>query len=270
MARIWDSRKLKSYFWLYAPVSDIQLAGGRYIESVTGSHPDFNQEMTRKIPNDEWHITFVEQNKPRKDNPIFPKQPIKSNRQIQDIIQTIRSEFLGNDGPLVMQGKGLDIVLSARQIHLTLAFNKHSQAGFTNFHNAIVRSLGHRGFIDFRKEGRSPHILLASVSTRAAWLQAADPYEYKRRLQERFSTMTTKPITLDHLVLGQSFYSREGYCVRQSDRIIAKIYCNGEVKNLCPDPFNNNDADTHINRDELRARAKRQTRRQGIKAPSYA
>lgn len=262
MASIKDARKLKSYFWLYAPVSDIQLANNRHIESLTEQHPDFNQHLVRKVSDDNWHVTFAEQNKPRKNNPIFPNQPIKSDHQVHDIIQTIRKEFLDNDGPLVMQGEGVEVILASRQLHLTLAFNKHSQAKFTDFHESLTYSLRPHGFIDYRRNGRSPHILLASASTKAQWLKAANPYEYKRRVQERFSSLATKPIALDHLVLGQSFYSSEGHRVTGSDRVIAKIYHNGTVENFCTHPFNNNDAYTHINRDELYIGARKQARYQ--------
>lgn len=260
MAKLWDSRKLKTYFWLYAPVRDIRLANNNHIESLTAEHPDFNRDQLRCVDSENWHMTLAEQDKPRKNNAIFPKQPIKSARQVDDIIQTIRSEFLGVDGPLVMHGEGVEVILASRQVHLTLAFNQRSKAEFSDLHESMARSLAHHNFIDFYKEERIPHVLLASASAKADWLKAADPEEYKRRVQDRFRTMSTKPIALDHLVLGQSYYSREGHRVQGSDRVIAKIHYNGHVDKLCHDPFNNKLADAHINREELKARAMQQAR----------
>lgn len=269
MAKIWDSRKLKSYFWIYAPVDDIILDNGRFIDSITEGHPDFNKETIRKVSSEDWHVTIAEQDKPRKNNPIFPKQPIKSNRQVDDIIQTIRSEILGNDGPLVLQGQGLDVVLAASQVHLTLAFNDRSKAQFSDFHESLARSLSNHGFVDFRKTNRSAHVLLASASTKADWLKAADPHEYKRRMQERFKSLSTKPIKFDHLVLGQSHYSSEGFRVQNSDRIVAKIHSDGHIDRLCANPFDNNAADEHINRVAIEARKKHQQRKERQKNQGY-
>lgn len=262
MAKMRDSRKLKSYFWLYAPVPDIQLTDGSYIEAVTENHPSFTMDGIAKISDKDRHLTVIEQDKPRVYNSIFPGQPIDSERQIDDIIQTIKVEFLGNDGPLTLCGEGLSVLSSRYLTHLSLAFNRRSLAEFADFHDSLKRSLSNHRFADFWGE-RIPHIRLASISMKTDWMKAADPESYKERMEDRFRSLTTKPLKLNALVLGQSFYSTEGYRVKGSDRPVAVIHSNGKVDRLCVDPFNKTESDDYINGPVKRERAARRTKKTG-------
>ena len=140
------------------------------------------------------------------------------------------------------------VINTRERTFLTLAFNAESRAVYSKFRETLRPALADLFFYDFREERETPHVTLASFfKNRAKWkakTRKADQ-EYKDKIESRFESLVTRPWLNNRIVIGQSFYSAEGYLASRRD--VAVIYTNGAVNRLVEDAFDKGKSDEWVN-----------------------
>lgn len=238
----YSGEKLQSYFWLYADIGEVGLKKNRFRtlsellhgHRCLGGHDfPFLKENDILSPQQR-HLTFLEQDKPQRFSTEHTDQPVTSSRDIKYILEDIRAIFAKEAGSLRLSGQSIETRIGRKKASLQLTFNEESVNRFSELHEQIIIGAARYGMTDFYAGRRMPHVTLAS----------APIYKKPRRVTEAFAKavqddlgrIKTQAVTVDRLVLGQSFRTTDGK--RYGERVVADVnMAEASLQWHCEDPF---------------------------------